>query len=74
MPNTLGFGWDLLWFVVFIGVFGAAGWFLGEYYYDNPDDKEAFKTLREVISNNKRITKGKEAKHKGGDKSEGAAL
>jgi len=57
VPNTLGFGWDFLWFLVFIGAFGVVGWFLGIYLYDNPEDEKAFKALRNVISNNKSIKK-----------------
>jgi hypothetical protein len=54
VPNTLGFGWDLLWFVVFIGAFAVGGWFLGIYMFENPEEKAAYKALRDVISNSKR--------------------
>lgn len=63
VPNSLGFGWELLWFVLFIGAFSVAGWFLGIHLYDNPEDKEAFKALKNVISNNKRANKNKDPKH-----------
>lgn len=66
VPNSLGFGWEFLWFLVFIGAFGAAGWFLGIHWYDNPKDKAAFKALRNVISNNKSIKKNKPPKHHDG--------
>jgi hypothetical protein len=70
VPNTLGFGWDLLWFVVFVGVFGAAGWFLGIHWFENEDEIEALRDLRKVISNNKCVTKNKEPKHLAGNKDE----
>jgi len=63
VPNTLGFGWEFLWFLLFIGVFGAVGWFLGIHLYDNPEDEKAFKALRNVISNNKSIKKQQTPKH-----------
>jgi hypothetical protein len=45
VPHELGFGICFLWFFLFAFAFGSAGWFLGIYYYHNPEDEETFNLL-----------------------------
>lgn len=53
-----------MWFIVITGVFGAVGYGLGWYHYDNPSDAKAMTDLRKAISNAKRENKSAGVKYK----------
>ena len=59
MKQRLPNWWAFFWVLIFLGVFGATAWFVGHFYYDNKETKQALDDLIETFTNNKKKLKAK---------------
>jgi len=63
VKTRLGGGAAFFYCLLFLAAFGGAGYFIGYYYFENPEVEQSFKDLRKVLSNAKRELKHRAPKY-----------